>query len=176
MKFRANVLLFPIILSVMACSSLSTLTKQTADFTAYKTYRWSHRKIKDDALIRNPILLRQIKSSVDQVLQSKGFQLSNADSVDFEVLVFGNVQSKSSSINVSRHQMQDSAPWAGRADVASYDEGTLVIEIIDVAAGEMVWRNFESGIVGQAESPEKLQAAMDKTVARILQDFPQEQH
>ncbi len=173
MKLRPIILLL-LSVFVVNCSSLSKLTKQAVDLTAYKTYKWSNRKIKDDALVRNPMLHRQVKSSVNRVLQDKGFILSDADSVDFEVVVFGNVQSKSSSINVSRYQMQDAAPWAGRADMASYDEGTLVIEIIDGAAGEMVWRNYESGIVGQAKSPEKLQAAMDETVARILQDFPEE--
>ena len=97
-------LLSIILLFCISCSTLENLKKKRVEFEKYQTYKWSKKKVEDNQLVRVPMLNRQVKSSVDQVLGEKGFILSEADSVDFFVLTYGEVQNKSQATNVSRHQ------------------------------------------------------------------------
>ena len=157
---------------VISCSTFDNLKKKRIDFENYQTYKWSTKQVEDNQLVRVPMLNRQVKSSVDQVLQEKGFILSDADSVDFYVLTYGEIQNKSQATNVSQYQMGDSNPTAANKNIVNYEEGTLFVEIIDGKSNESAWRNYGVGFVGEAESPEKLDQAMDKTIAEILTGFP----
>jgi len=51
-------------------------------------------------------------------------------------------------------------------------EGTLVIDIVDKAKKELIWRGLGTGVVQNYSDHEKLQASIDEYVRKILNNFP----
>ena len=64
--------------------------------------------------------------------------------------------------------------YGGRQiDVYQYTEGTLVIDLVDAATDNLVWRGSGSGVVDQTQrTPEEMQARMNDIVAKIMKSFP----
>lgn len=63
-------------------------------------------------------------------------------------------------------------PYGGRVDVSQYQEGTLVIDIVDFQDKEMVWRGLGTAVLEGNSNPEKIQAKVDQYVSQILAKFP----
>ena len=123
-----------IIFLIAACSSISVKTdyNPSVDFGTYKTYRWDDfEKIKDDQLAKNPLLRSRIIFAVDEELKKKGFILSEADDVDFFIVVHGSKEERMNVTNWTGVYRYD--PWqgpdGGNVDVSYYEQGSLVIDV-----------------------------------------------
>ena len=64
--------------------------------------------------------------------------------------------------------------YGPRAVIGSGDRspGTLVIDVLDAASGDVVWQGLAKGALADMPSGEELDAYVDQVVGRILQDFP----
>jgi hypothetical protein len=60
----------------------------------------------------------------------------------------------------------------GGVDVSQYDEGTLVIDFVDMAKQELVWRGIGTGAVSESPSVEERTANINNAVMQILEQFP----
>lgn len=169
------VLLIPIILA--DCSSINVVTDydQTRDFTKYKTYRWA--KLKEvnekDILNKNSFLRKRIQSTIDSVLKEKDFEKIEKGDPDFVVFIHAGIQPR---MNIYHHGPYWYHPWwgpyGGYTSVSYYEQGTLVIDIVDNSEKELSWRGLGTGIVKRFSDPNTLQEEIDFTVSKILEDFP----
>ena len=159
------------------CSSINVLSDYdpTRDFSDYGTYRWA--KIKEinseDVLNKNSLLRKRIQVGVDKVLGEKGFKKLDEGDPDFVVLIHAGVQPR---MNVYHHAPYWYHPWwgpyGGYTSVSYYEQGTLVIDIVDNSEKELSWRGLGTGTVKRFSDPEALQEEIDFTVRKILEDFP----
>ena len=63
--------------------------------------------------------------------------------------------------------------WGGpQTYVRDYDEGTLLIDVIDPATMQLLWRGSGTGVVDPQASPEKREQRINEAVEQILADFP----
>ena len=68
--------------------------------------------------------------------------------------------------------------WSGTPMGASgtyikeFEEGTLVLEIIDARTSQLIWRGFASAVLDASGSPKSRTARVRKAVRRILQRLP----
>ena len=62
-------------------------------------------------------------------------------------------------------------PMGGRTDVSYYEEGTLVIDIVDTKEKELAWRGLGTATLRERDA-ESQQKFLDATCAKILKDFP----
>jgi hypothetical protein len=162
---------------VAACSSINVVTDfdQTKDFSEYKTYRWAKAKEENpgDVLSKNSLLRKRFKSAVDKVLSAKGFQKLDEGDPDIVVFIHAGVQPR---MNVYHHGPYWYHPWwgpyGGYSSVSYYEQGTLVIDIVDNSEKELSWRGLGSGTVKRFSDPKALQEEIDFTVGKILADFP----
>ena len=60
----------------------------------------------------------------------------------------------------------------GSTYVTQYDEGTLVIDFIDVAENKLVWRGIGTGILDSTPSVEERTEKINNAVTEILAQFP----
>ncbi|MFC1760837.1 DUF4136 domain-containing protein [Planctomycetota bacterium] len=147
------------------------------DFSGYRSYAWFEpNQPVLDALAGNPLLKKRFVAAVNRVLQEQGYALSEALEADFVVNVHGTVQ--------ERMRVNDSVSvgygYYGRyggmsmqhVDVSYYDEGTLIIDIIDRPLNELVWRGWVTEAVRDYKDPRQAEAAVDKAVRGILANFP----
>ena len=60
----------------------------------------------------------------------------------------------------------------GSTYVSQYDEGTLVIDVVDMAKQELVWRGIGTGVLSENPSVEERTANINYAVTEILTQFP----
>ena len=60
----------------------------------------------------------------------------------------------------------------GSTYVTQYDEGTLVIDFIDIAENKLVWRGVGTGALSESPSVEERTENINNAVAQILEQFP----
>ena len=65
-------------------------------------------------------------------------------------------------------------PMGGYSEtrVSEYTQGTLIIDIVDAASNELVWRGSTEGRVREKKTPEEREKRIRDAVAAILAEFP----
>jgi len=176
-------LLFPGLLTlVWGCSSVSIKHDydKDANFAAYKTYAWlavpadAAGSVKA-ALERNSLLDKRIKESVNNNLSTKGYSV-DTNNPDFVMLYHTGAEDK---INVTdwgygygHYGYGGYYGGHGGVDVQQYKEGTLILDVIDAKAKQLVWRGFASGALNPNASMEKREQKLNQVVTQILAKFP----
>lgn len=173
---RVTLSLAILLIILASCSSFSVKHDydRETDFQQYKTYAWSEQEIPGDVLAKNPLVKKRLKIAVDETLRSKGYSLIELDKADFVVVTHAGIKERMRVENWGRYGWYDPwwGPYGGRVDVSYYEEGTLVIDIVDAKEKELVWRGMGTGIVKRYAKPEKMQKDIDQDVTRILAAFP----
>lgn len=140
----------------------------TADFNSYKTY-----KLRIDDLKLNDIDKDRVLNELSRQLQSKG--LSSGDNPDLIVNVKAN-HKKITDIESNRSGMYG---WGGpfgwgigvnRTWSSNYNEGALIIDLIDTKTQKLVWQGIGSGI--SVDSPKAKQNQIPEIMAEIMADYP----
>ncbi|MBT8382240.1 MAG: DUF4136 domain-containing protein [Ignavibacteria bacterium] len=183
MKLKLAIISTLLILVFVGCSSLKVATDfdPSQDFSKYNTYRWAttNEINPNDALAQNPLVEKRVVAGIDKALQDKGFVLAGDDvEPDFVVMTHAGLKEK---MNVTQtggyrgYGWYDPwwGPYGGHTQVSYYEEGSLVIDIVDWTEKELSWRGVGTGIVkeGPADKDEA-QEEINLIVAKILTDFP----
>jgi hypothetical protein len=153
----------------------------TADFSNISTYQWAQRTPSgdDDPRVYNDITMRKIKFAVNQALQAKGMQLANANP-DVLVAWHGAINGKMSLQTVSSNYGYGYG-WYGYGGmgmgtsttyVNEWDEGTLLVDIIEGSKRELIWRGSAQAELKQRQDPQEGQEYLNDVVAKMLAGFP----
>lgn len=179
------------LLTLAGCSSYTVVSDydRSMPFGHYKTYRWSGEGsagISDDILARNPLIFKHIKSAVDRELAAKGFVLKESGPVDFTVSPHARVRERVvigppigfgySSGYYHRWGRRgyttiwyDPYPYPA---VSYYEEGTLIIDVIDSKSNDLAWSGIARGLLRDFNSFERMNREIDEVVAKIMAQFP----
>ncbi len=165
---------------LVACSPLSVNYDydNTADFAKFKSYTWM---AKPSSLPSDPtstpqnsdLLDRRIRASVEAELNARGLS-SNAEAPDLLVVYHLGVQDK---VQVSDYGYSYSPYyWGGggrQIDVYQYQEGSLIIDLVDATTKSLVWRGSGSKVIENSQlDPEQMQAKVAEIVNSIMASFP----
>ncbi|TVL99763.1 MAG: DUF4136 domain-containing protein [Candidatus Brocadia sp. WS118] len=172
--------MFALLLILTSCSSLIVRHDYDREynFNQYKTYRWpADSEIdKNDVLARNSLVYKRVQAAVDKELKAKGFTLQESGETDFVVVAHAGVKDKMQihQYGGGRYGWYDPwwGPYGGYTDVSYYQEGTLVIDIVDLKSKELAWRGTGSGVVKEYNNPDKMQKDLNAAVAKVLANFP----
>ena len=176
-----------VILVVAACAGgqypeklfVETRHDTDVDFGTYADYAWvaGDNSWANPVFLENPELPGMIASAVDRELATKGFLKASPDAADFLVAISASVQDVTV---ISEHRYQGWSHGYNRSAISNVNtatqlakvaEGTLFLDIIDVASEGVVWQGQAAGIITQRDDIEK---AVDAAVARLLEKFPPE--
>lgn len=174
-----SVLIIIVSTLLLSCTTITVKTDFDLgqDFSKYKTYRFTGKKIPGDALEENQLLKNRVISSIERSLKEKGFVQENATEVDFIVVAHAGIKGQMQETNWGgTHGYGWYDPWygagGGRTDVTYYEQGTLIIDIVNAEKKVLVWRGLAQGIVKTYSDPEEQQENLNDTVAEILSTFP----
>lgn len=179
MKFFRCMFSVFFLLVVAGCSTLGVQTDYDPDasFSELKTYRWLPSP-EGDPRVHNDIAEGRVVRNVDRVLGEKGYRVVTTDDADFLVGFQLALEGKLDVSNVDTYYGYHwGRPYAGGSPVhrdkiiREYDEGSLIIDIIDTEEEEIIWRGSAQADVTHTtgEENEKL---VKEAVERMFRDFP----
>jgi len=169
-------------LLVSSCATIQADSDyyRATDFSKYHTYVW----VAETPLVRSQssrvevsaLTVQRIRDAIDQVLQNKGFQLATSRE-NAEIALSFTVGARDL-ISMSDYPANYQNNWDVRppgfgAEVTPsvYTEGTLGVDVFDIATREPVWHaRARKTIVGaDIDDPEK---TISEVVDSILANFP----
>lgn len=162
-------------LAVTACSGISTTSDwdQSYDFSSISTYAWTDQGLEGGV---SEIMLRRMYASVDEDLAAKGFTKTDTYSADVLLAYHAGTQDRQ---EFETYGYGAGGWWGGywgggmtTTSVRTYTEGTLILDVVDRARNELVWRGSASGTIDQMDTPEQRVSAIQDAVNKMLKDFP----
>ncbi len=182
-----GVVLITVTLFAMGCGSSAHVEKSpSAQMDQYKTYTWvKQTENNGKPNKRNYILEDQIRSSVDEQMQKKGYYPSNNDPdllISTDWVVEKNRENRRSPVYTEPYQRSYYNYRTGRyhtyyfpSQFAGYEnytstsrEGTLTVTLIDASTDKTVWQGWGTRELNQSFATQK---DVDKNVQAIFKKF-----
>ncbi|GMR25107.1 MAG: DUF4136 domain-containing protein [Ignavibacteria bacterium] len=181
-----KILIFSVFaLLLIGCSSTKYTTDfdPTQDFGIFKTYRLANPNEvdPDDYLTQHPLTKKRVIAAINKDLIAKGFQIAEKGDPDFVVLTSAGTKERMQVTNTGGYGYGGwyggyggyGGGYGGSTYVTYYEEGALVIDIIDWQDKELSFRGVASGTISKTEkSPDEAQEDIDEIVKNILSKFP----
>lgn len=173
---------------LLGCSATPNVEfDEETRFGEYQTFAWAppERGDVEDPVLDSGLLDRRVKRAVSSVLTDRGFEEVAPEEADFLVTYHTATRERMSESNVRVHLTYGYGypyypAWYGSRyypyapytrESRSYREGTLMVDIVDRAEEQLIWRGWRSGEVRQSRYTEEQVLAQ---VRSILSDFPPE--
>jgi len=158
----------------------------SVNFSALKTYSWLESKAldSDDPRIANSLTNDRIVAAVDRQLAAQGFiKTTNPEAtVDFKVVYHSSISPKTREYFERRWGYDPFPVWRPYpyhrsfshtgSRVVEYDEGTLIVDILDAEGKKLLWRGERSNTVRKNYGPAQATARINKAVEYIMSGFP----
>ncbi len=153
-----------------ACTTVTTSVDYdpATSFAAYKTYAFK------DTFDRDLFQLKRVKAAMEKTLGAKGLAKAEEGKPDLWVVL--HVRTKNDKLITTWSSGWGWGwGWGGggwmRSHVEDAPVGTLVVDLVDTKAKELVWRGMASRAIDPDETPqeraEHVQAAIDKLFAEF---------
>jgi hypothetical protein len=148
-----------------------------ADFAGLRTYGWipGRQDIGEDPRIDAELLDKRIRTAVDAQLGKQGYVGPSAGTPDFVIGYHALIEEKADIQRLNTYYGYGprwNAPGPTYAYV--YQEGTLILDIVDPKAASLLWRGSARAEVAQSATPEQREKRIQEAVRRILERFPPE--
>jgi hypothetical protein len=159
--------LIGITVTVASAQDVYVNSSPGANFSQYHTYAWGQQQNPNQ--IANSFLAQEAKTQINNQLQSKGLKLvQESENPDLIVVGSGGMKTQTS-YNMYGTRMIGGG--MGSITAQQNVEGTLVVDIYDANAKELVWRGVGQGTLNQKNSQKNMQL-VDKAVAKMFKKYP----
>jgi len=176
MQFLKAGFFLGVVLFAASCTQILVTHDYNKDvnFTGFKTYGWHAI---ERSIEMNDLVINRVKEAVNRELQFRGFSLVQ-EKPDLFIAIHISTRQK---ITVTDWGYATESSWRrgygygsgfGGVSARNYDEGILMIDMVDVADNELVWRGTATDIVDPDMSPKERTLEINKAVALIMQEFP----
>lgn len=171
------------VLLVAALSGCSTMEIATdfdpqASFAGLKTYDWMPvpEETTEDlaAVSRNSLLEQRVFRAVERELGAKGYVRDSSGKADFLVGYHATLDSKTSVTVLDNYYHYQPYGWSRipQTYVYEYEEGTLILDIVDAETRRLIWRGSARDEVSFSATPEQKEQKINEAVQRMLLTFP----
>jgi hypothetical protein len=145
----------------------------STDFAKYKTWAWLPGSKPSEKDI-DSISEQRIRSAIEAELPKRGLtkKEDGADlSVTFQISVQHKIVQSNASVGVG-YGWGPAHVGVSKSPSKSYDEGTLILDLVDPKTKTLVWRGTAIGTVHKDSSPEERQQNIKLAVSYLLEDYP----
>ncbi len=176
--------------AVAGCSSMeiSYDYDPKANFASLKSYAWLNEPQKatgDPRIDGNTILESRIHEAVDSAFAARGIRKVASDP-DFLIAYHVSLDKQRSVQTLNSYYgygpgwgygygaAYRPGYWAGAPEtyVYEYEEGTLLLDIVDPNDKSLIWRGSAQDEVHFKSTPEKDQTQLNEAVQKMLENFP----
>jgi hypothetical protein len=167
-----------VLLCISGCATIRIDTDYdpAADFTRLRTYAWQPHPTGagGDPRINNDLLDARVRTAVDRVLQARGYQPSGEADPDFRVSYIVTVDTKTDihTVPVSYYGWGWWGFAATETYVDRYEQGTLILDVIDASSNKLIWRGSAAARVVEDSTPAHRTQRVNEAVEKILERFP----
>lgn len=177
MKLHLYFLVFTLSLFIVSCSSVTVQSDfdPEVDFSTFKTFRWYEgQPVPGDELVMYPLVKNRFIESITEGLTSKGLELIEGTDADLVVVIHAGMKERMQITNWGSYGWYDPwwGPYGGYTNVSYYEQGTVVIDLVDAEKKELVWRGMGTKAVQRYDSPAEAREAVDLIVGEILNRYP----
>jgi hypothetical protein len=170
-KFHSWIVKISVVVALLVSSfmlaqevSVSTNSMPGTNFSKFHTYKWVTILGSDPQ--PNQIVNAEIKQAIDSQLAARGLTKTDSDQADLFV-----------AYQVAIDHQKD---WTTYNDWNNYPTqitstigvGTLVLDMYDPAAKQLVWTGSATKTLDPSASQEKKQKHLDQAMEKLLKDFP----
>ena len=179
LAIRTLVLLQLLCLTILtgACSPIRSISydyNRAVDFSGLRSYDWM--PVPAEMQEKEALMLERIKKAVNSRLKAKGFRIIRGEPDFLVATSFGQVEK----LKVydygypyyGRSRSYDYGPSYGGVSSFYYREGALVLDFIDTASKEVVWKGVATVYLNKDQTPEKIDDVVNEAVEKILVNFP----
>jgi len=172
MKHKKSVLLiiaaFLVALVVNSgCSSISVSQDYDTSFDFSKWKNYGFMPIPESAGI-DQLTADKISNAIRRELNAKGYK--DSEPSDFGIaLHFGQ-----KTVTDVQSYGYGWGWYGGGVDVSQYQEGTLIIDLIDMKTNKLEWRGTAQGALADNPDVQTRTANVDSAVSQMLDPFPPE--
>jgi hypothetical protein len=156
-----------------------------ADFSGYRSWYWLPPSPSGDPRIDNDLVANRVRGAIERSLAARGYAKTSTGEGDFGVGYHGFIEGKIDVQQIDRYYGYGPGwgrygGYGGYGGVATetyvdqYDEGTLIIDIVDNRSRKLVWRGSTSARVSEDDSPAERDDRTQRAVDAILEKFPPE--
>ena len=146
-------------------------------FSAYRTYSWMPPPRGADTRVYNPITEARVVRAVEVTLRGRGYQQATG-APDFRIGWHAALEGRADVRSMNTYYGYGWGRWGGGGVVMTdgyvdnYDQGTLVLDIVDGRSNELVWRGTAQARIEPSNSPEERQRRINEAVRKMLERFP----
>jgi len=164
----------------LACSTVRVTSDYDpeVDFSAYRSYAWLPRtpEATGHPRLDSPMVQERVHRGIDRALAAKGYQ-PGGEQADFFVTYQLAVDHKLDAYTTYReyYGLYGYRVAIPETTVREYDEGSLIIDVMDAKRQKVVWRGVASGRLRDTsgtQDPVELQARVYEVVDEVLASFP----
>lgn len=182
MRNALSTALAALTLTLGACSGITVQTDYdpaaVPTFQRYKTYGWLPDPTGGDRRVHNDIVAARVKGAVDAELADKGYTLVTTGTPDFRIGWFVSLDGRMDVAQINTYYGYGWGAWYGAAYGRSYpryyEEGTLVLDIVDVRSNQLAWRGSAQTEVDRTRPESEREQLVRTAVKRVLERFPPE--
>ncbi len=154
----------------------------SAVYTDLKSYAWlDHGKSKNSeekGYQLDSLLDKRVRAAIDKELEAKGFHQVNEAQADFLVNYLTSVKTRRDEEHIATSMGYGFNTWGmglrTETRVTEYEEGSLVIDMINPESKELFWRGRSKSRVVDGVTPEERTEKINQAVSAILAEFPPE--
>jgi Domain of unknown function (DUF4136) len=139
----------------------------SATFSQYHTYSWGQQQNPNE--IANSFLAQEAKTQINTQMQSKGLKLvQESENPDLIVVGSGGMKTQTS---YQAWGMRGIGGGMGGITPQQSLTGTLIVDIYDVKAKQLIWRGVGQGTLNEKNSQKNMQL-VDKAVTKMFKKYP----
>ena len=167
MRSGFALLIVGLMITISGCSSLSVSQDYDTkyDFATLKTFGFMETPT--DAGV-SQLTVDRVVSATKSSLEYLGY--TESDDPDFLVAMHGGQKTQT---QIDSYGYGYGWGWgAGGVDVYQYQEGTLIIDIVDAKNKDLIWRGTGQDVVDPNADTQKRTETINNAVSKILAQFP----
>jgi hypothetical protein len=163
-------------LALAGCATMnvSSHVVRGVDITQYRTYAFAPSdtfSTGDPRLDNSPFFRDHLEEAIEKQLGTKRFERSTSSTPDLLIHYHAHISQRFEVNTVDREHGYCSDNCEPTAD--TYDEGTLVLDMVDTRTSKVVWRSFARSVVnGLIDNQTLMEQKIDEAVRRMVEELP----
>lgn len=164
------------LVTIGGCASMtvSSHIERTANFADYVTYDWGppdNLPVGDPRLDNNPFFNDYLQGAIEKRLAAKGYERVVTGEPDLVVHYHASVNQKLDVYEVDNRYGYCYGDC--QAQVVDYEQGTLVVDLVDRKTSKVVWRGWaQDAMNGVIDKQQRLEKQVDEGVTKMMLMLP----